>query len=149
MDIRKNRGFTLIELLVVVLIVGILAAIAIPQYFKAVEKSRMSESMSVITSIKAAQERYLAGTGAYASDFNNLDISYANLSTAIITLRYFNAGLSTTAGTSYLLTITRTTANASVPERYGAYSVQINVPADPIAAISACAAAGQCDELLK
>ena len=64
MKANRKSGFTLIELLVVVLIVGILASIAIPQYFKAVEKSRIAEAMSVMATIKSAQERYLAGTGA-------------------------------------------------------------------------------------
>src|SRR5574337_562493 len=62
---RGTRGFTLIELLVVVLIIGILAAIAVPQYFKVVEKGKFAESMQWINGLKGAQERYLAKNGTY------------------------------------------------------------------------------------
>lgn len=55
----KKRGFTLIELLVVVLIIGILSAIALPQYTVAVERSRMAEAMQNVSSLRKAIDIYL------------------------------------------------------------------------------------------
>ena len=74
-NISRLGGFTLIELLVVVLIIGILAAMALPQYFKAVERSRMAEAVTLMNSITQAQRRKFMQTNHYARHFQGLDVS--------------------------------------------------------------------------
>ncbi len=66
---NRTRGFTLIELLVVVLIVGILAAVAVPQYQKAVFKARAAEALLSASDLQKAVEAYILRNGfpsAYA-----------------------------------------------------------------------------------
>lgn len=69
-----NGGFTLIELLVVVLVIGILVAVAVPQYQKAVTKSRFATLKNLVKSIADAQEVYYLAHNEYATDFDALDV---------------------------------------------------------------------------
>jgi len=64
---RMQRGFTLIELLIVVVIIGILAAIAIPKFTAVREKAFRSEMMSDLKNLATSQEIYHNGNYTYAS----------------------------------------------------------------------------------
>ena len=71
-----TRGFTLIELLVVVLIIGILASIAVPQYQKAVHRARIKSYMPVVRDLVEAQEVYYMANGRYSRDIEELSVNY-------------------------------------------------------------------------
>ncbi len=71
----NNGAFTLIELLVVVLIIGILAAVALPQYQRAIEKGRAVEIITLLKSLGQAQEMFFLEEGKYATSFAQLGIT--------------------------------------------------------------------------
>lgn len=72
----KNHAFTLIELLVVVLIIGILSAVAVPQYEKTIIKSRFGACHLLAENMLKAAEVFYLNNGVYAEDPDSLDVSF-------------------------------------------------------------------------
>ena len=126
--IKKSKGgFTLIELLVVVLIIGILAAIAVPQYFKVVEKGKAAEALAQIDAIHGAEDRYL-GTSPTGNYCLTAAFACTGWDLPIPVMKYFAAPVPAAAGAafpapSYQVTLTRNAAVAG----YGAYSIVASV----------------------
>lgn len=116
-----HKGFTLIELLVVVLIIGILASVAMPQYFKSVEKSRSAEAYGVATAVVQAQERRYMQTGSYATNLADLDIGISNLS--YFTINNISGG----NGGNCVALIRKANAGAGL----GKYVIRLQYPAVP------------------
>ena len=71
---KFTKGFTLIELLVVVLIIGILASIALPQYRRAVLKAHLHKGIPLVASLYEAEQLYYMINGSYTTDIDSLEI---------------------------------------------------------------------------
>lgn len=73
---QNKQAFTLIELLVVVLIIGILAAVALPQYQKAVEKAKAAQVLPLLKATANVAESYFLANGTYPTQLNDLDVTF-------------------------------------------------------------------------
>ena len=72
---KNTNAFTLIELLIVVLIIGILAAVALPQYQKTVEKSKATQALTLLKSVYNAAKAYQLANGNWPEDFESLAVT--------------------------------------------------------------------------
>ena len=146
---NNKKGFTLIELLVVVLIIGILAAMAMPQYFKAVERSRMTEADTLLGSIAQAQRRKFLQRNSFTTNYKGLDVSPKGSSGST----YYTKGNPTTGangnGFAVVLSGTDFTGGKATATRHAAtgtlqynYSLERYYQGDNVTC-TAAAAAGQ------
>ncbi len=69
---ESNKGITLIELLIVIVIVGVLAAIAIPVYTNYMQRARRADAKTALEQFRAAQEMLRAERGGYSTNINQL-----------------------------------------------------------------------------
>ena len=74
-DDEARGGFTLIELLVVVLIIGILAAVALPQYQVAVKKTNLAKYTAIVKALKEAEDVYFLANGTFTLEIDDLDVA--------------------------------------------------------------------------
>jgi type IV pilus assembly protein PilA len=113
----SKEGFSLVELAVVVVIIGVLAAFAVPRFRASVERSKAAEAFNYLSAVQAAQERYHARQSTYADDLDTLDIKFS-------APKYFSIGTVSPGSTgdlqdSWTLSLTRSGASAG----YGEYTV--------------------------
>ena len=105
---NKNRGFTLIELLIVVAVIAILAAIALPNYFNQVRKSRRVAVEGAIQSIALGQERVRADCATYAGVFGTAPTGCTTTVANSYTDGYYTLALTPNPGIAANYTITAT-----------------------------------------
>lgn len=94
----SNRGFTLVEIMVVVIIVGILAAVALPGYMDQVRKGRRSDAFDAMVLVQQQQERHRSQNAQYAADFDALKVP------ATSAAGHYKLSLSDVTGVGYVLT---------------------------------------------
>jgi type IV pilus assembly protein PilE len=112
----RPSGFTLIELMIVVAIVAIIAAVALPNYFGSIRKSRRSEAVAMSSQIQQAQERWRANQPQYAAVLMTLNpadcdtlaeqVTNSCLNIAAVTGARYTYALSANSATGYTLTMT-------------------------------------------
>ena len=98
----------MLELLMVVIIIGILATLALPQYMSFVEKARASEAIGTISAIRTAENLAKLETGSYTSDTTALSIQFPTSGSAT----YWTYAVSGTSDTGFSVTATRTSKKA-------------------------------------
>ncbi len=93
------KGFTLVEVLIVVIIIGILAAIGIPQFAASIEKAKGGEARAGLGHVQTGEKVYYAENEYYTPTIVDLDIT--------LTQRYWTFTISTPSSTTYTATATR------------------------------------------
>jgi type IV pilus assembly protein PilE len=117
---RRSAGFTIIELLIAIVIVGILAAVALPAFQNSVRKGRRSEAYTALGALQQAQERWRSSNGSYADNSQlslGVNASPAGLGQAATTPSgYYAIAITAADGASYTATATAATGTSQADD---------------------------------
>lgn len=95
----NRKGFTLVEVLIVVIIIGILAAIGVPQFADSIEKAKGGEARAGLGHVQTGEKVYFAENEYYTTALTDLDITLSQ--------RYWSFTITTPSSTTYTATATR------------------------------------------
>jgi len=122
----QKKGFTLVELLVVVIIIGILATIAVPQYAKMIEKAKGSEARAILGMIRTGEELHKVEHGIYT---DNTDILVVTVPLDSSPEHYFKYDIDATTTSFTAKAMRKTPTNAKTGKDLGYtndYNITIN-----------------------
>jgi type II secretion system protein G len=109
-NLRNSKGFTLIELMIVVVIIGILAALAIPRFTQASARAKEKEADGILKQIYTLENAYYANNGAYAATAADLQTVGWDPNT-LLGLKNYNQSVTVTGAPPYTMTPTGTGYN--------------------------------------
>lgn len=107
MRAKKQSGFTLLEAMIVVAIIGILAAIAYPNYAAYVQRAKRSDAKNALIDLAARQERFRFGNNTYTPSLTALNLTTTSLD------GYYNLAITSANANSFTATATPTSTQAS------------------------------------
>ena len=139
----KCLGMTLIELLIVIVVLGILAAIALPSYQDSVRKGRRADARNTLMSIAVAQERYRGSHPQYATHIGCLNAYGLNVETpsggscddvGSLDTEFYTFAIATPSASAYRATATPRTGTSQVQDdACGTFAINQNGPLTSLA----------------
>ena len=118
-----RKGFTLLELIIVVIIIGILAMIAVPQFFKVAERGRAAEAINILGALRSAQLRYYSEHAHTTGNWRDLDMEISGT-------RFFDIWPIGSWSPSNNTNVARARRNGTNNPGYGRYYLTIEFDGD-------------------